>query len=92
MHLYAHSVTKIAKINEVLLIDKWYGEQFVSRKRNNSLENKGIERQVMIRDVNVDKSKIGTSFAHLFEKELSIFKENSDIETNGTQTGEGRVS
>jgi hypothetical protein len=92
MHFFAYSMTKIAKINDVLLIDKWCGERLVPRKQNNSLENKEIERQVMIRDVIVEKTKIGMGFAHLFENELLIFKENSGIETNGIQTGEGKVS
>jgi hypothetical protein len=46
----------------------------------------------MIRDVNVDKSKIGMGFAHLLKRELSILEETSGIETEGTQTGEERES
>jgi hypothetical protein len=46
----------------------------------------------MIRDVNVGKSKVGTSFAHLLKREMSILEKTAGIETKGTQTGEGRES
>jgi hypothetical protein len=46
----------------------------------------------MIRDVNVVKSKIGMSFAHLLKREQSMLEETSGIETEGTQTGEERES